>query len=375
MSEFIHIVSLDAPSPPDYGGAIDIFYKIKALSEAGKKIILHYFWYKKHRGTKGLEPYCTQIYAYKRKYFLNSLSFTLPHVVKTRINKLLVNRLNHDDYPILLEGVHCAGILPYINNRNRVILRIHNDEATYYGRLANSESRFVKKIYFSIESYLLQKFQQNLPKDLHLACLSETDIEAFCKQYEFRNISFIPCFLPWQTVNIKTGSGDFCLYHGNLSISENDLAARWLISEVFSKITTPLIIAGKGASGNLIRLSNRYQNIQLLNNPTVHEIDKLIQEAHINIIPSMNRTGVKLKLLHSLLQGRYCVTNIAGVEGSHISKGVHIANEPAEYKQIIQQLMMKPFDNGLIKEREDTLKLYDNHKNAMLLIEEWKHCL
>ena len=34
----LNVVSFDIPYPPDYGGVIDIYYKIKALNSAGIKI-------------------------------------------------------------------------------------------------------------------------------------------------------------------------------------------------------------------------------------------------------------------------------------------------------------------------------------------------
>ena len=46
----LHIICLDAPSPPNYGGAIDMYYKIRALALAGTRIILHYFAYREGRG-------------------------------------------------------------------------------------------------------------------------------------------------------------------------------------------------------------------------------------------------------------------------------------------------------------------------------------
>ena len=47
----INFVSMDIPDPPNYGGAIDIFYKIKAITELDCKIILHCFYlvYKKKK--------------------------------------------------------------------------------------------------------------------------------------------------------------------------------------------------------------------------------------------------------------------------------------------------------------------------------------
>ena len=41
----LHIISFDVPYPPDYGGAIDVFYKLKALNQEGVKIHLHCFEY------------------------------------------------------------------------------------------------------------------------------------------------------------------------------------------------------------------------------------------------------------------------------------------------------------------------------------------
>ena len=41
----LHIVSFDVPFPPNYGGAVDVFYKIRALHKLGVKIHLHCFEY------------------------------------------------------------------------------------------------------------------------------------------------------------------------------------------------------------------------------------------------------------------------------------------------------------------------------------------
>ena len=35
MNKKLYIVCLDAPAPADYGGAIDMYYKIEALAQKG----------------------------------------------------------------------------------------------------------------------------------------------------------------------------------------------------------------------------------------------------------------------------------------------------------------------------------------------------
>ena len=92
MSEYIHIVCLDAPSPPDYGGAIDMYYKITSLAALGKKIILHYFDYNQKRSADLLKEYCVEIHSYHRKSFVGSFSFSSPYIVNSRVNQPLIER-------------------------------------------------------------------------------------------------------------------------------------------------------------------------------------------------------------------------------------------------------------------------------------------
>ncbi len=374
MSNFIHIVCLDAPSPPDYGGAIDMYYKIKSLAEAEKHIILHYFNYNEKRNAGDLQSVCAEVNAYERKSFVQSLSFSQPYIVSSRNNQRLINRLNEDEYPILLEGLHCAGIIPYIRNKKRIVLRMHNEEASYYQHLFACEKNILRKTYFGLESKLISQFQQKIDKQVKLACLSKTDLHLFRNNYHFQNCHFIPCFIPWQQINSKTGQGNYCLYHGNLSVSENVSAALWLMQNVFSEIPVRFIIAGKSAPEQLFAAAKKYGNVSVISNPSIEQVDELIANAHINVLPSMNSTGVKLKLLHALCRGRFCITNTAGVAGSNIESGVHIANEPGDYIALINQLMQQDFSVSELQQREMILQIYNNQINAENLIAIWKHC-
>jgi hypothetical protein len=138
-------VCLDAPSPPSYGGAIDMYYKIKSLAAIGKKIILHYFDYNENRSTDGLNEICLEIYRYKRKSFIHSLFSFKAYIIQSRINADLIDRLNADEHSIIFEGLHCSGIIPHIYNQNRLIVRMQNEEATYYKSLSNSEKISLKE--------------------------------------------------------------------------------------------------------------------------------------------------------------------------------------------------------------------------------------
>jgi glycosyltransferase involved in cell wall biosynthesis len=370
LSDYLHIVCLDAPSPPDYGGAIDMYYKVQTLAGLGKKIILHYFNYNEHRNVEGLENYCSEIHAYSRRNYLRSISFASPYIVKSRINTSLARRLNQDKYPILLEGLHCTGIIPYLEDASRVVVRMHNEEAAYYKSLATSETNIFRKTYYSIEAGLINHFQNSLDHDLNIAALSNSDMEMFRKQ-GFHNSRFIPCFIPWEEIRTLPGKGEYCLYHGNMGIIENEKAALWLINDVFSQLNIPLVIAGKGITKKLEGIARKKRNVRLIFEPPANELDALIKDAHINVLPSYNATGVKLKLLHALFYGRFCITNQQGSKGSGLATLVQQAETAEDFRNTIAQLFEMPFTEEQVKERQSIKELYNNQNNALKLSAIW----
>ncbi len=57
-------------------------------------------------------------------------------------------------------------------------------------------------------------------------------------------------------------------------------------------------------------------------------MDELIKKAHIHLLPSYNKTGIKIKLLHALFMGRFVVTNPRAVEENGLEIFCEIADSP-----------------------------------------------
>ena len=87
----LHIISFDIPYPPNYGGVIDVFYKIKALHSAGIKIHLHCIEYPGRDRTTELNKYCHSVNYYRRKTGLFSALSQKPYIVSSRKSKELIN--------------------------------------------------------------------------------------------------------------------------------------------------------------------------------------------------------------------------------------------------------------------------------------------
>ncbi|MEO7523174.1 MAG: glycosyltransferase family 4 protein [Ferruginibacter sp.] len=369
MDKHLHIVTHDIPWPPDFGGVVDLFYKIKALHSFGIKIHLHCFFTRRPK-QKTLDKYCESVQYYQRKKGFAGFSMRLPYIVQSRSDEALLKDLEKDEYPILLEGIHCTYLLQQGKLKNRkVFVRLHNVEYKYYQQLAAAETNIFRKTYFNLESRLLKKYEQRLATKANFWAVSLDDVQVYKNEFKAKHIHFLPVFLPWEEVSLLAGDGEYCLYHGNLSINENAKAADWLLKEVFNDIDIPFLIAGKDPSAKLKTLVETYPNSRIIENPGEAEMQDLIQNAQVNILPSFNKTGVKLKLLNALFNGRHCLANAAGFEGSGLGSECNIAETANEFKKEIRALFNEEFTPENMQYRNTALKaIYNTEQNTRKLI-------
>lgn len=363
----MHIIDFTVPYPPDYGGVIDLFWKLPALQEQGVKIHLHCFDY--GRGEQDeLKKYCVEVNYYTRLNGYKGIDLNLPYIVSSRKNEALFTTLLKDDYPIFMEGVHCT----YLVNDDRFksrkkFVRIHNVEFEYYNHLQQSATSLFKKMYYKREASLLKKYELNMvDKATAFWGVTTKDVATYRNVLGCDRIDYLPLYLPtnWQ-VKANEGMGSYCLYQADLSVDANEKAAIWLLENVFNDLKIALVIAGKNPSKKLENLAHQFIHICIVANPSENEMKDMISKAHINIIPSFSNTGIKLKLLNALYNGKHCIVNDATVDGSGLNKLCHIVNDAKNTKIIIEQLYTQPFSNSEIGMRKDLLEsMFSNEANA-----------
>jgi glycosyltransferase involved in cell wall biosynthesis len=372
VEKHLHIIDFTVPYPADYGGVIDLFWKLPALQKAGVQIHLHCFNY--GRGEqKELNKYCVSVQYYQRNTGVKGFSTSIPYIVSSRKNELLFNNLLQDDYPIFMEGVHSTYLLNDKRFKQRKkFVRIHNVEYDYYNHLAQTASSFVKKMYYLRESKLLKNYEFSMAKKATAFWgVTKKDVDVYRNELGCNNIDFLPLYLPnnWD-IQIKEGIGGYCLYQADLSVDANERAAIWLLKEVFSTMELPLVIAGKNPSEKLEQLAHSFNHTCIVANPNEQEMQDMIAKAHINILPSYSNTGIKLKLLNALFNGRHCVVNDATVEGTGLEKLCHIANDATTMQHTIEQLFSQSFSNCEIGMRKELLnKIFNNDNNAAQQVE------
>ncbi|OWY22321.1 mannosyltransferase [Sphingobacteriales bacterium UPWRP_1] len=364
----LHIVSFDVPYPPDYGGVIDVYHKIKALYKQEVQIYLHCFDYGRNKPQE-LNAYCRRVFYYKRKKWWQSLPIALPHIVSSRQNNGLLQNLLANRAPVLFEGLHTCFYLPHPALQDRVkIVRSHNIESHYYQYLAAQEHNLLKKLYFRREAQLLSRYEPVLQQAQQVAAISAADALYFKTRYGIA-AKHIPAFHGNTQVSALTGMGNFALYHGNLSVNENIQAALFLVNNVFNQLPLRLIIAGKNPARMLQKAVAAQSNCLLYPNPTAAQMQMLVQQAQMHVMPTFQPTGIKLKLLQALYGGRFCVVNPFMVQGTGLETLCHIAQTPQEFIQVITALWRQPFTDHHLQLRRSILgPLYSDAQNAATLI-------
>lgn len=369
----IHIVSFQVPYPADSGGVIDVYYKAKALKDAGYNVVLHTYAYNGRGYCSELLEIADEVYTYKRKTGVFSLLSLTPYIVNSRRSDELLKNLLKDDAPILFEGAHTTALLssPMLKNRKKFV-RAHNVESEYYRELARASASPFKKLYFFIESWKLKRYEPKLEAADILFAITEKEKSIFERICPGTKTELLPCFHNGLSSEVKSdeiGKGGYILYNGNLCVDENIKAALFLINEVaITTEDTKWIIAGNSPAKILYKAAEKAGNVEIVASPTNEEMTQLITGAAVNILTTFQATGIKLKLLGTLYKGGYCIVNDKMIESTGLDTLCTIANNAQEIREAITRLSARQISTEEIaKRRKVLLEKYDNDRNIAIL--------
>lgn len=366
----IHVISFDVPFPPNYGGVIDVYYKLRELHSAGVRVILHCFLDQRVSAPE-LEELCDEVCYYPRHTGIRNHLSLMPFIVASRVSSALRTRLLQDGFPILFEGLHSCFLLsdPALRKRKK-IYRESNIEHHYYYQLFNATGNLLDKAFFLIESMKLFHFQKILNYADLMLVVSQEDADYLRKKFPGHTIHYLPSFHRDNQINSKPGRGSYVLYHGNLSVPENIRAALYIIRQIYTDSLPELVVAGLNPPSSLVREIQRHPNIRLESNPDEEKMFELIRDAQINLMVTSQATGLKLKLLNALFHGRHCLVNPAMLAGTELESVCCVASTPQQFRETIAGLFRKDFNPGEITRREEVvMENFSNKKNCKRLID------
>ena len=143
----------------------------------------------------------------------------------------------------------------------------------------------------------------------------------------------------------------------------------WLLDNVFCRLAVPCIIAGLRPSEKLAKRVAALPNVTLRADLPDKEMRELIRQAQVNVLVTHQPTGLKLKLLNALYQGRHCVVNEEMVAGTPLGSLCTVADDGPALVSAIEYLWSNPFTKEELQRRQQAMSaLYDTKANARLLI-------
>lgn len=358
MEKHLHIVAFNVPLPANYGGVIDVFYRLKALAEHGVRIHLHCFDYGRGPAAE-LERWCEEVHYYRRDMSPLRMLDRRPFIVASRHSEELVQRLMADRYPILLEGLHCCLLLEdeRLLRDRLVMVRAHNIEADYYGELAAAERRLGKRLYLKMEARKLRRYEPVLRKADAVLAISAADRKGL-EAMGCGKVLLSSGMHPYGEVTSRPGRGDYALYHGNLAVAENYHAVEYLLDKVFEGSQVRLVVAGNEPPAWLRERVEGMGNVELVASPDDATMQRLVAEAQVCVMVTQQATGLKLKLLNSLYAGRFCLVNSAMVAGTGLEGLCTVADTPETMRAALERLMQENFGEAQLQVRREGLRAY-----------------
>ena len=84
----------------------------------------------------------------------------------------------------------------------------------------------------------------------------------------------------------------------------------------------------------------------------------------MNVLPTFQNTGIKLKLLAALFAGKHCLVNSPMVQGTGLENLCVVNDEANEFVKAVDELSQKPFSKTQFHQREKLLTNFKNDKGV-----------
>lgn len=192
-----------------------------------------------------------------------------------------------------------------------VNITFHNVESEFYRSLSYSETKFVKKTFFFIQSLLIKKIENrifNNNEKTKKTFLSDNDKQFYEDKYSCNLLTAIInhnyIYLPNKVVRNPNVKEPFFLFAGSLNFPANSYAIDCLLDNCkqdWNQIPK-IVITGSVDSAKLEYFS-KYDNLEIMGRVSEEKLVELYSECLACISPIITGGGVKIKNIEAMQLG------------------------------------------------------------------------
>lgn len=331
----IAVVSGFIPYPPVFGGAIDIWERIKGLHALGHTVDL--IVTDKNNPTQAqlteMALYTNCFFYARRQNKWQQLFFKLPLQMLSR-KSLSSIQINKTYDLVILESEFCWPItLNKTINYKKCVVRVHNIEHHYFKSLGKSARTLKEKIYYKIEALKIKQFSTLIFNKVNkLWFISKDDL----KRVNLPNKSvFIPFPINDAFISPEVKPEENVVFMGSLFMQNNIFGLDWYLQNVHPLLIKQLpkyhfYIIGSLKEDNP-EIQKKYNNIPkvtfVVNTPC---LKAFYQKASVFINPMFHGSGVKVKSVNALVNGLPLVSTAVGAEGIGLTNDMFFYAETTE---------------------------------------------
>ncbi len=344
----IAVVSGFIPFPPIFGGAIDIWERIKGLHALGHEVDL--IATDKINPTKEqideMALYTKRFFFARRQNKLYQLFSNQPLQMLSR--KALKNIQVHQSYDlIILESEFCW---PFLLNRSvsykNSVVRVHNIEHHYFKVLGESATSLKEKCYYKIEASKIKQLSNLVFSKVNkLWFISKDDLT---QVNLLEKSTFMPFPINENFIHPTKKTGNNVVFMGSLFMQNNIFGLDWFLKNVHPLLQKELpnyhfYIVGS-LKENHQEVQRKYSNLAnvsfIVNTPCLKEY---YQKANVFVNPMFHGSGVKVKSVNALVNGIPLVSTSIGAEGIGLTDEMFFhAETAAAFKQQIINVLQNP---------------------------------
>jgi len=245
------------------------------------------------------------------------------------------------------DAVHCnqldtAWYVPAGNWPALSVFDSHNSLHTYFLDRAASARGF-RRWLWGRESRLLAQVEAGvLQRCTHTVACSEQDADCLSRLAPHRSCRVIPNGV--DTGEIQPGPANAVvpgtlLFIGNMGYFPNSEAVRWFLDDVAPHLSGGFQFQAVGANLPL-SLQQRVHPATFVAPGRVPAVASYLAAAEIYVVPLLNGSGTRLKILEAMAAGKAIVSTRKGAEGLPLRADEHVvfADTPREFAEAIRRL-------------------------------------
>ena len=261
----------------------------------------------------------------------------------------LAQVLQEETFDIVhVESIFLAPYVPVIRRHSNapVILRTHNVENQIWRRMAMSERNCCKRWYIKHLALTLRAYEREHVNDFDgVVSITDNDADYFRSEGCRKPIVTIPfAITPARVDGVAEQPGT--LFHlGSMDWLPNQEGVRWFLDRVWPLIHSQMPSLTLHLAGR--RMSDQLLNLQLEGVHIVGEVPDaatFIASKQINVVPLLSGSGIRVKIIEAMSQGKAVVTTTVGAQGIGAVDGLHllIADTPERFAAQIRRCVDDP---------------------------------